>query len=268
MILPKPASYLKLYTDTIDYGTTPQNITTNGEISFTTVSGRQCIYFNNSLNNFLNFNYYNPQQFTIGYWLYVLDDNYYTAVSISSPPYYSNPYYNAVFQADLQTPNIYMIVSFPYTWIPYNIIQSISVNTWTHITYTLDQTTYTCQLFVNGNLVSTGTGNGPFPNASQFVLGKSGDNGRAFNGYMSEFFMYNSILSASQIQSIYNGQLSKPPNPPKLTYSNFSNEYFSNRILDEEKIVSNYVNKNLYKIIITFLIIIILIYISMVFMEE
>ena len=263
MNFPHPSSYLKLHTDTTDYGTTPQNIITNGEVSFTTISGKQCIYFNNSINNFLNFNYYNPQQFTIGYWLYVLDDNYYTPVSISSS---SN---KTVFEANIESPLIYMLVSFPNMGSTYNITQSISVNTWTHITYTFDQTTYTCQIYINGILSLEGTGYGPFPNsASQFVLGKSSNDYRAFSGYMSEFFMYYSILSSTQIGSIYSGQLNKPPSPLKLTSADFSNEYFTSIILDEEKIVSNHVNKNLYKIIIIFLILIILIYIYMVFIQE
>ena len=75
---------------------------------------------------------------------------------------------------------------------------------WTHITYTYDPSTYIGQLYINGQLELSAKGSGPlqFP-TEYFVLGKSGDNNRAFNGYMYNFNLFNTVLTPNQISKIY-----------------------------------------------------------------
>jgi hypothetical protein len=198
----QPDNYLQLYTNANDTGTNPKTVTINGSVSYTTISGRQCVYFNNNLNNFLTFPYSNPSQISIGYWIYVKDNGSYTATSISSPPYTS-----PIFQQDYYGTSVNYYARLPNYWTVNNAYPFSYIGKWIHICYVIDQSSYTVQFYVNGVIVNTGKGTGKFPSASVFLLGKSGDNGRAFNGYISEYFVYNRILSASEVQSIYSGNM-------------------------------------------------------------
>jgi hypothetical protein len=80
------------------------------------------------------------------------------------------------------------------------------LNKWTHVTYTCSQVSpYLVQMYINGNLVKYQNGRGSFVNIPNiFIIGRSGDQGRAYNGYIRHFFAFNSILNSSDIKNIYN----------------------------------------------------------------
>ena len=223
----QPDNYLTLHVDSTDTGANSQIVTTNGSVSYTTINGRQCAYFNNNINNYLSFKYSNPSQISIGYWLYTKDNNYYTTSSISSSPFvYDSP----VFQADVGNPYIHLVAALPSKWTINSMFQTSFVGQWVHVCYTMDQSSYNTQLYVNGNLVVSGKGSGKFAPANLFVIGKSGDNYRAFYGYISEYFVFNRILSASEVQSIYQGNMfSSPGYQVGLQYYGyFNNSGFNN----------------------------------------
>jgi hypothetical protein len=75
---------------------------------------------------------------------------------------------------------------------------------WTHFAITINQTTYVEQLYLNGSLASTATGSGStISNRTIFVLGRSGDSGRAYYGYIRQFAFFNRVLSSNEVLSIY-----------------------------------------------------------------
>lgn len=206
--IPSPLIQLLLQNDINNtYNNTKYPITMNGQAQFTTIAGKKCIQFPNSMSNYISFPFPNTKQFTFCYWMYAIDNPYYTVASIT------NNGFNPSFQCDIGNPNgqpsppstIRIIISAPVQWTIATQYTFNYVGIWTHITYTYDQSTFAAQLFVNGALVLSGQGSGAFAyNPTTFILGRSGDNGRAFNGYMYNYNYFDSILSTVDIQQIYN----------------------------------------------------------------
>lgn len=193
-------SYLPLATNKTDIGLSPQTVNQSGTLTFTTISGKQCVYFDNNMSNYLYFNFSNPTQLTFCYWINALNTNYYTAVSISTVGSW-----NPSLQCDFASPSIMLYASLPNQWtVAISNNSTAFVGTWVHVAYTINQSTYVGQIYINGSLVASGTGSGSFgKNLTSFILGRSGDTGRGYYGYMRQFQFYNSILTASQISTIY-----------------------------------------------------------------
>jgi len=191
-------SYLPLATNSTDTGTSPQTVTTNGSVSYTTVGSNQCAYFNNSTGNYLSFPYANQPTFTLCFWLYPIDTSYYTAVSITTSG--NNP----ALQVDVSSSSATIYTAMPNQWTNTPTGTTNGSGAWTHFAITVNQSTYVEQLYLNGTLASTATGSGSgISSRNLFVIGKSGDNGRAFNGYARQFLFYGSVLDSTQISSIY-----------------------------------------------------------------
>jgi hypothetical protein len=198
--LNNPINYLKLDTASTDTGSSPQTVTTAGSVTYTTIAGKQCAYFSNSMSNYLYFNFLNPTQLTFCFWVYIIDNGSYTEVSISSVGGW-----DPSLQCDMNGTGVYGFFAVPTQWAVSIGYANSNTGNWVHLAYTVNQSTYVCQLYVNGTLRASGTGSGALgKNKSHFILGRSGDNARAFYGYLRQFCVYNSILTAAQIQSIYN----------------------------------------------------------------
>ena len=92
-------------------------------------------------------------------------------------------------------------------WIANQLSNTVSIapDTWTMITQTVTTNQY--QLFINGVLVGTqtfmGTPQMMFPQAQGFALGGAGT-GNPFNGMMDDFNLYGQVLTAGQVQQLYN----------------------------------------------------------------
>ena len=92
--------------------------------------------------------------------------------------------------------------------------RQMPTNVWIHLAATFDGTTF-C-FYTNGLLVATGLGTlGPV-NSAPLRIGKLGECGGTFDGWLDEVSIYNRALSATEIQDIYaadtNGLcLPKPP---------------------------------------------------------
>lgn len=193
-------SYLPLATNSTDIGTSPQTVTTNGTVTYTTIGGKACAYFNNSLNNYLSFPFSNPTNFTVAFRFNQYDGSYYTCVGIT----------NASLSSALQFDLTAATTTTEYTAMPnqWTISPTATIGaagSWTHIAYTVNQTTYVTQTFVNGTYVTSATGSGTgFASRDRFFLGRSGDNSRAYYGYIRQFTFFNRVLSATEITSLYN----------------------------------------------------------------
>lgn len=193
-------SYLPLATNATDLGVAPQTVTTNGTVTYTTISGKQCAYFNNSLSNYISLPYTNPTNFTFLFWYYPIDASYYTVVSVT------NASFNPALQMDTpSSTSLLCVAALPNQWTV-NITATVpAVGNWKCIGITINQTNFVTNFYVNGVFAIQGIGTGTgFATRNLFFLGRSGDNGRAFNGYIRQFAFFNSILTAAEILQYYN----------------------------------------------------------------
>jgi len=192
-------SYLPLSTNSTDIGILPQTVTTNGTVTYSTVGGKQAAYFSNSLSNYLSFTYTNKTTFTLCFWMYPIDGTYYTSLSITTSGY------NPALQVDPSSSSVTVYTAMPNQWTNQPTGTTGGPGAWTHFAITINQTTYVEQLYINGSLVDTRTGSGTgISSRNLFIIGKSGDNGRAFYGYIRQFLFFDGVLSGANISSIYN----------------------------------------------------------------
>ena len=192
-------SHLPMLTNSADIGGTPQTVTTNGTVTYTTIAGKQCAYFSNSLSNYLSLPYVNQTQLTLCFWLYCIDAGYYTAVSIN------NGALNPTLQVDINTStnNTIIFTAMPNQWAITPTGDYGGPGQWAHFAITLNYSTYFEQLYINGTSVATATGSGsPSIAQTQFWLGRSGDNGRAYYGYLRQFCFFPTVLTQTQIQAV------------------------------------------------------------------
>jgi hypothetical protein len=74
---------------------------------------------------------------------------------------------------------------------------------WAHFAITVNYSTYFEQLYINGTSAATATGSGsPSISQTNIWLGRSGDNGRAYYGYIRQFCLFSSVLTQAQIQAV------------------------------------------------------------------
>lgn len=200
------ASYLPLFSNTIDYGNAGQSVGSNGSLSFTNILGKNCIYINNSTANYVSLPIANINVFTMGFWFNYINTTYYTVAS------YTTPTGTTAIQVDLVSAGSNTVyTALPNQWTNSPGSTNLGVNTWNFIAFTVNQNTFVENVYMNGVLASTATGTGAFPGSpSLMVLGKSGDGtvfpsggARSFNGYLQNFMYFNTILTAAQIASIY-----------------------------------------------------------------
>jgi hypothetical protein len=76
---------------------------------------------------------------------------------------------------------------------------AVSLNTWYHIAFVVTPTT--AAYYLNGSLVQSV--NTVLPNTNRIIIGKSGDNGRPFNGYIQDIRVFDYALRADEISYIY-----------------------------------------------------------------
>lgn len=89
---------------------------------------------------------------------------------------------------------------------------AISLNTWTHIAVTCS--TSECKIYLNGSLSSTTSVDCTISNDTSssvksyigYWLNSGAQNGSFIDGYMDDFAVFNTTLSASDISTIYNYQ--------------------------------------------------------------
>jgi hypothetical protein len=192
-------SYLPLGTGSGDRGTTPQTVTTNGTVSYGLIDGKAGAYFNNSTANFLSLPYTNQTNFTICFWMYPMDATYYTAFSITNVSNMPAMQVDTAFQLALT-----ILTAMPNMWTGFQTVPYGGPGVWSFITITLNQTTFVEQVYVNAVLQNTTTGTASgVSTMTLFLLGKSGDNSRAYNGYLRQFAYFPTILTGAQISQLY-----------------------------------------------------------------
>jgi hypothetical protein len=98
---------------------------------------------------------------------------------------------------------IHTALDVPWTISPES---SVSINTWYHCVYTLDNSnSVNTKLYLNGVLKqsSTGTASKTLGTYKNLVIGESGDAGRGFNGNIDDLRIYDRALSAAEVEKLY-----------------------------------------------------------------
>ena len=142
--------------------------------------------------------------FTIAYWFYATDSNLYDPWSLSSTSTGTAYGINSDIQAGLQKFNIVLSGG---TINSGNFSYNTLAGTWYFVTLTINGNT--AKSYVNGSLMNSIRGSGTLLNRSYLLLGKSGDNSRAFNGYLKNFMFFKSELPADDVATLYN-QMNTP----------------------------------------------------------
>jgi hypothetical protein len=199
--LKNAVDYLPLATNATNLGTTPQTVTTVGNVTYTTVDGKTAAYFDNSFGMYLWIPYTYLEKFTMCFWLrpFPVPPTSWTAVSITNTAL-SSP----VLQIDLGTNNVTLTASaaIPTQWSTTS--GGSASNAWTHYTVTVNSITYVMELYVNGANRTSVTGSGAMPSRDRLVLGRSGDGGLAYQGYIRQFALFNTILTPYEVRDIFN----------------------------------------------------------------
>ena len=83
---------------------------------------------------------------------------------------------------------------------------TLSTNTWYNVTFTLNNTTFGKQIFINGSLDNSHTGSGAYTGTggNTRIGGKVLTFGNYFDGKMASVIAYSEVLTSSQIADNYN----------------------------------------------------------------
>jgi len=88
-------------------------------------------------------------------------------------------------------------------------VGSYTANTWTHVSYTYNNTTKVIIGYVNGVSVSTGTATKTWPTRVYLTTGGRAAQSSSFTGRIGAFKVYNSVLSATDVKQNYNSLASR-----------------------------------------------------------
>jgi hypothetical protein len=210
-LLTNMVSYLPLISNSTDYGSTPQTVTTNGSVSYPSIGGFNGLSINNNNANYLSFPYTFPYTFTLCFWLYVIDITYYTAISITTTGQLTA---NLCLQVDIATStNVQVFTALPNQWTNSPTAAYGGISGWRFVAITVNLNTFYEELYIGSattaTATATGTGNGFSSRGPNLImLGRSGDTGgRSYNGYIRQFALFNKVLTGSEINAYYNATL-------------------------------------------------------------
>ena len=202
-----PVINLPLLTSLTNIGTGNQIATLTGTMAFTTISGKQCITCSGAnVSNYISFSYGSaiPAYFTVCFWFYRNDTNYYTCYGINDS---SKTFSNDSHALDLSNTYTITYTRLPNQWTSYSTTAgTANATTWVHYACSVNITVGNFKVYINGVFQGTGTGSGTTWSSTinYIYLGISADAGRGFNGYLRQFQFYNNILSPNDILNIYN----------------------------------------------------------------
>ncbi len=191
----EPYSYLPLAESEKDVGSNPQQSSLRGETRFGVVAGKKAALFNNKMETFIALANKTNNVFTVMFWIYKNDGGYYTAVSITDG---NNP----VLQFDVQSDRQIAYSALPNPWVHDNWSRaSVAPGAWYHVAYIVNGPD--ASLYINGNKDNSFRGSGPMNSASRplWFIGRSGDSGRAFNGAIRQFAVWNTVVDENTIKT-------------------------------------------------------------------
>ena len=196
--------YLPLAGNATDLGFTQASVFTHGNVVYGSVGGKVGAFFDNWNGNFLSVPHTFTPAVTISFWLYPTSYAWGSVFSLT------NPSGGTSLQMDHGSiwvalpngpPNHLTLYS---TW---DTAPTFPANVWTHVAVTVNYTSLTAQVYFNAVLVGAVKGssfNNPLGYPQNIMtIGKAGDNpGGAYQGYVSQFVVYPTILSSSQVRQV------------------------------------------------------------------
>lgn len=199
MSIPQPTTLLNLYTNATDTGSGNKTITTNGLVTFTAIAGRQCAYFDNIVSPYKNnitISYSNQNYTSVAFWIYVIDNgsNYYGFAIQSEPVGNYSSSLNCFFNSGTIQMTKAAGINVKYDY----------VGKWVHLVYTFNNLMFQGSIYANGQLIGSAIGGSALAaNQKLITLGCSENNG-GLKGYISNFAVYDSVLTPAQVRALYN----------------------------------------------------------------
>lgn len=200
-----PINWFPFENDGIDYGSNPQTLITVGNVPFISIDNKKCIYFDqNPGYNYVYFNFSPPTKFTFCFW-------YFNLMSFDASPF-------AIDNANNVGSNTLVLsrcswtgaiigaampilrTNFSYTAY-YNDSEYGYSGKWVHMAVSIDQSTYTMKLYINGINLGGYVGTSAFQNTQNVsvLLGVY----FGFQGGIRQLGIYNTVLTDAQINGIY-----------------------------------------------------------------
>jgi len=194
----KPVSYLPLTVNSKDMGSNPQSAVALGNVQFTTVAGRKCAYFNNRMDTYIKLPNTVKSTFTVSFWFLLKSRGYYTMVSLTDPTL-NDP----LIQFDLDLPGKLAgpYLGLPNRWTGTSSKTRLELNSWHHVTLVVNGSRATS--YINGEKEGEASGSSPMPNRPFWIIGRSGDGGRAADVCVAHFSVWDRNLMESEIQSYF-----------------------------------------------------------------
>jgi len=208
-ILQNPTTYLSFDGHYADISGNNRATTVTGTISYATgLNGSQCLSTNSNTsspwNNFVTVPNTQALPITVSFWVYTNSTVAQTCIGLSGASRSGGG-----IQFDLPAPGTSSITAYcalPTQWTAVTGSTIIALNTWYHITLTVSST-YVANIYINGLFSGTATGTGTMPSYTNFYVGTAGDASRGFSGYIDDFRVYNTVLNAADIYTIYSTYL-------------------------------------------------------------
>jgi photosystem II stability/assembly factor-like uncharacterized protein len=106
-------------------------------------------------------------------------------------------------QIDLALPGtLVLALGLPNPWTVLRNTTRLEQNNWYNMTLTIDGPN--AQVYINGVFEGKTQGSSPMEDRPFWVLGRSGDNGRAADVCIAHFAVWDKVISASEIEKYYN----------------------------------------------------------------
>jgi hypothetical protein len=136
--------------------------------------------------------------FTVSFWFLIKSGGYFTMVSRTD-----GSLNDPLVQFDLALPGRLSgpYLGLPYRWTGVSSKTQLNLNQWYNVTLVVNgQRAVT---YINGNKEGTAEGSQPMPDRPFWILGRSGDGGRAADVAIAHFSLWDRTLSDDEIE-IYN----------------------------------------------------------------
>lgn len=179
-----------------------QNVKTIGYVQYQPYRQNYAARFTGSANSHVRVNDMPSLPFSMSFWFNIAAAVNYTILGLSDDKRTGS----SGVQIDYETSNnrITIYAAMPTAWTSYQI-NSISINTWYHLTLIFNINN-TINVYLNGTLHGTITGSGTIPKYSVAYIGAAGDAGKGYKGLISDFRIYNRVLKADECNRVYDSR--------------------------------------------------------------
>jgi hypothetical protein len=193
-------TYLPLTEDTADSGKRAQGVGVIGSVPIINIGGKRCASFNNNMGNYLIIPAVNGTTLSVSFSFLVRSSGYYTMVSYANTNFAD--WENPRIQFDINLPGTMKgpYLALPNRWSGTSNTAQLNLNTWYNLTTVINGTNMAT--YINGSLDCTSSGAQLLPPRSHWIIGRSGDMGRAADVCINNFAVWDRALSLTEVQSL------------------------------------------------------------------